>query len=105
MTTQTYLIQITPAQHAQTARTIAALCDLAQRSTDIEEIGAIMLAARFAVAVHEARPIRVIDDHQLDAIHRAQHAPAGIADHCLECGGPLDDCPHMTCDACAAGRA
>lgn len=105
MTTQTYLIHITPDHHQRAGMALAVLCTLAQQSTDIEHIHAIATAARLVLAIQEAQPIRVIDDHQLDAIHRAQHAPAGIADHCLECGGPLDDCPHMTCDACAAGRA
>ena len=97
-----YLIQITPHQHAQTARTIAALCDLAQQSTDIEQIGALALAARFALAIQEARPVRVIDDDELDALHAAQDDWPAIAERCVECGSALGDCPHVTCDACAA---
>ena len=102
MTTQTYLIDITPTQAAQTARTLAALCDLAQQATDIETIAALALAARFALAIQQARPVRVIDDDELTALHAAQDDWPAIAQRCVACGSPLDDCPHSTCDACAA---
>ena len=102
MTTQTYLIDITPTQAAQTARTLAALCDLAQQATDIETIAALALAARFALAIQQARPVRIIDDDELTALHAAQDDWPAIAERCVECGSALGDGIHAVCDVCAA---
>ena len=89
METQTYLIRITPTQRAQTTRTLAALCDLAQQATDVETIATIALAARFTLAIQEAQAVRVIDDHALDALHAAQDDWPAIAERCVECGDHL----------------